>query len=75
MKKASRLIVEKYYPRLTLDFHTNKVPLDWLFVSGFAPCYVPYPTLSFYASVKLIVVVVTEDLVSSLLACFVIVQS
>lgn len=28
VKKSSRTIVEKYYPKLTLDFHTNKRIID-----------------------------------------------
>lgn len=28
VKRSSRTIVEKYYPKLTLDFHTNKRVID-----------------------------------------------
>uniref|UniRef100_A0A5S6QVL8 Small ribosomal subunit protein eS17 n=1 Tax=Trichuris muris TaxID=70415 RepID=A0A5S6QVL8_TRIMR len=28
IKKASRLIINKYYPKLTFDFHTNKRIVD-----------------------------------------------
>jgi small subunit ribosomal protein S17e len=28
VKKASRVVIEKYYPRLTLDFQVNKKILD-----------------------------------------------
>ncbi|WVN85029.1 40S ribosomal protein S17 [Cryptococcus depauperatus CBS 7841] len=28
VKRSSRVLIERYYPRLTLDFHTNKRILD-----------------------------------------------
>lgn len=34
VKKASRLFIEKYYPRLTLDFQTNKRLLSEVAICG-----------------------------------------
>ena len=35
VKRVARLVIEKYYPRLTLDFHSNKRVADEI-VSGVA---------------------------------------